>query len=460
MKTVETELEKAAAEYRAAGASVRPQAWNPRRRISRPWTAAVATAALVLMLGLPALLLLPSDEERGVVNDGQPTFSGVLGSIVDLLPDEFDLERATPLLALEGNPEEVATHYLDTRIATVEPGVTQVEEQGGYTLVQWAWGRLLDPDSGGGDRGQTGWLVLRPILRGYEVVAATTDGVDLSDVTLRDGVVSGAIEGSSGELIAADVLNLDGSPVDSALHPDGFSPDSMNRWGTSGASSPPLVIEISVTEPVVVRVTQVGGTLLSVSEVVLGSETLDSEGETQRVEQLAGQPLTDQQFDAVFGTEDAVDIIRESAFLIHARDQDAPNLGFFGLYGARATSADGIEFDRPVECIFQHGMDEGLSGHQCGPDVTLDLPGISLTNSCADPGVTMISAWAINPEVEEYELAFSDGSSMLLEPTRGYLIWAWRNTKQLTDIRAENASTEVQDAVDDAVSRLPHVPCE
>jgi hypothetical protein len=168
---------------------------------------------------------------------------------------------------------------------------------------------------------------------------------------------------------------------------------------------------------------------------------------------MPGPPLTDQQFEEVFGNQDSADVIRDSAFLAHTRDQDG--LGVFSLYGATANSADGIVFEQPVNCIYEHGMDGAISGSQCGPAVSLDKPGIALSSSCANPDVTMFSAWAINPEVELYELIFSDGSNALLEPNRGYVIWAWRNTKQLADIRVDHASPEVQSAVRDYVNTAP-----
>jgi hypothetical protein len=250
--------------------------------------AIIAGFAAVLLFGVVAFLV--SGERADPATDAQTTFSGLLASIVDLLPDGFDPEQATPLLTLEGNPEEIATQYLETRIPTIGAGVTRVAEQDGYTLVQWAWGRLLNPDDSQSERGETGWLLLRPIPRGYEVVAATTDGVDLSDLTLSDGAVKGVVESNSDEFIGADVLNLAGSPVDSAPHPDGFFPDAMSLWGTAGADTPPLTLDVPVSEQVVIRVTRVGGTLLSISEVILGSDPAQEEA-ARGAQQMPGPPL-------------------------------------------------------------------------------------------------------------------------------------------------------------------------
>ena len=422
-----------------------------RRRL-RLMLAFGASFAAALLFGAVAVLV--SGDGAGPAGNPQPRFSGLLGSVVGQLPNGFDPEQAAPLLTNEGNPEEIATQYLESRLSFIDVGVSGVEEQGGYTLVHWAWGRLLNPNDSQSERGERGWLLLRPILRGYEVVAATTDGVDLSDLTLSEGAVTGAVASDSGEFIGADVLSLGGSPVESAPHPDGFFPDADFLWGTAGASNPPLTLDIPVSEPVIIRINRVGGTLLSVSEVILGSPAPEDVDRTQS----SGPPLTDQQFEEVFSNEDSGVVIRDSAFLAHSRDQDG--LGVFSLYGAKANSAGGIEFDQPVNCIYEHGMDGGVGGIVCGPDVSLDTPGITLTSSCVDPDVTMFSAWAINPEVELYELVFSDGSNARLEPDRGYVIWAWRNTKHLVDIRADNASPEVQRAVDDHANALADPPCD
>lgn len=424
-----------------------------RRRRFRPALTFVASFAAVVLFGAVAVFV--SGDAAGPANDAEPAFSGLLGSIVELLPDGFDPEQAPSLLTLEGSPDETATLYLETRIPVVEPGVKRVEEQDGYTLVQWAWGNHLDSDYAGGDRGLTGWLLLRPIPRGFEVVAATTDGVDLSGLTLSDGVVDGVVESDSGELIGADVLNLDGSIVEGAPHPNGFNPDAMTLWGTAGAGNPPLELDVPVSGPVVIRVNQVGGTFLSISEVVIGSAAEDMAlGE----QQVPGRPISDQLFDEVFGNEESADFVRESATFIHARDQD--DIGLFSLYAAAATSDDGVEFDQPVMCIYQYGRDGGVRGSKCGPDVSLDQPGVAVSSSCGNPDVTMFSAWALNPEVEVVEFTFSDGFSELLDPNMGFLIWAWRNTKQLTGIRVDNASPEVERAVGEFIGTLPHAPCD
>lgn len=282
---------------------------TPGRRPLRPMLAFIASFAAVLLFGVLAMLI--SGESTGPADDGQAEFSGLLGSIIDLLPEGFEPEHAASLLTLEGNPETIAAEYLEIRIPTIGAGVTRVEEQDGYTLVQWAWGRLLNPDDSQSERGETGWLLLRPTARGHEVIAATTDGVDLSDLTVSEGAVKGTVESDSGQFIGADVLSLEGWPVESAPYPDGVFPDADFLWGTAGASKPPLALDVPVSEPVVVRVNRVGGTLLSISEVVLGSDLAPGDV-GQGVEPMPGTALNEQQFEEVFGDEEPGVVIRET----------------------------------------------------------------------------------------------------------------------------------------------------
>jgi hypothetical protein len=196
-----------------------------------------------------------------------PMSTGLLGSVVDQLPDGFNLEQATPVFIMDGNPEAVAIEYLESRFVLYGVAITQVEEEDGYTLVQWAWGRLVDESEL--EDGETGWLVMRPTAGGLEILAATTDGVDLSDLAVTDGSLRGLVQSNNGQEVGVDVLNLDGTPVDSAPNPEGM-PDADFMWGTAGAGSPPLMLDLHVSGKVLVRVNLVGGGLLSISEVVLG----------------------------------------------------------------------------------------------------------------------------------------------------------------------------------------------
>lgn len=257
----------------------------------RPGLAAPAAVVAVMILAAPVIWLSagrgggeapatsPStqpartDTTRPVVTatPANPLrFGGLLGSVMDLLPDGFDPESASPLLVMDASPEEAAMRYLETRNLTTDVGISRVEEQDGYTLVRWAWGRLLDELEL--EQGESGWLLMVSTSRGFEVLAAITEDVDLSDINVTDGQLRGTVRSGTDQQMGVDVLNMDATPVASAPNPEGM-PDADFRWGTAGAGTPPLRLDLRVTEPVILRVNLVGGALLSISEVIFGQSS-------------------------------------------------------------------------------------------------------------------------------------------------------------------------------------------
>lgn len=75
--------------------------------------------------------------------------------------------------------------------------------------------------------------------------------------------------------MGVDVLDLDETPVASAPNPEGM-PDADFLWGTAEEGTPPLTLDLPVSQPVILRVNRVGGALLSISEVILGQSGDDS----------------------------------------------------------------------------------------------------------------------------------------------------------------------------------------
>ncbi|MGH8913663.1 MAG: hypothetical protein ACRDZM_04010 [Acidimicrobiia bacterium] len=128
------------------------------------------------------------------------------------------------------------------------------------------------------EQGHRGWLLMRSTTRGLEILAATTEGIDLSDLAISKGSLRGVIQSNTDDYLGADVLSLDEKPVASAPNPDGFTPESDFPWGTAGAGTPPLALDLPVAEPVILRVNRVGGTLLSISEVILGEDSTAGDG--------------------------------------------------------------------------------------------------------------------------------------------------------------------------------------
>jgi hypothetical protein len=250
----------------------------------RPGLAAPAAVMAVLILAAP-LIWLSTQRGGGPATDtsqpvattvpaNPPAFDALLGSIIGQLPDSFNPELARPVFAMDAGAEETALTYLETRHLPDDVGVSRIEQQDGYTLVRWTWGQGLGETQT--EQGQIGWLLMTPTRRGFEILASTTDSIDLSGLSLTAGTLRGEVRSSTDEYIGVDVLNLDETPVASAPNPEGM-PDADFLWGTAGSGTTPLTVDMPVSEPVVVRVNRVGGTMVSVSEVVFGQPDVDDE---------------------------------------------------------------------------------------------------------------------------------------------------------------------------------------
>lgn len=219
----------------------------------RPSLAAPAAVVAVMAIAAPVIWLNADRGDGGPSSASAPTtqavttetsqpgattttetssgLGGQLGAIIDQLPEGFDLDQASPIFALDAGPEEAALRYLETRHLPDAVGIRGVEERGAYTLVHWAWGRLLDETAI--EQGESGWLVMRSTGAGHEILVATTDGIDLSDVIVtEDGHIIGGVTSTTDQEIGVDVFDLDETAVDSAPNPEGM-PDADFLWGTA-----------------------------------------------------------------------------------------------------------------------------------------------------------------------------------------------------------------------------------
>ena len=192
----------------------------------------------------------------------------VVDALLSSLPDGFDLLGATPIFSGQGSAAEVALGYLADRLpdsSSLGVRLDSVEPAAEWLLARWVWG---DPDGESG----SGYLILFEDDHGVDVLAATTDGVDLSGLSLQDGRLRGSVVTGIPGTLGADVVNNDGQPVSGSPYPDGFIPEADYRWGTAGSSdSGSLTLDIGpISGPVAVRINLVGGTLLSISELMLG----------------------------------------------------------------------------------------------------------------------------------------------------------------------------------------------
>jgi hypothetical protein len=188
--------------------------------------------------------------------------------LLSSLPHGFDLLDATPIFSGQGSAAEVALRYLADRLpnaSSLGVRLESVEPAYEWLLARWVWG---DPEG----ESVGGYLILFEDDQGVDVLAATTDGVDLSELSLQDGRLRGSVVTGSSATLGADVVGHDGQPVSGSPYPDGFIPEADLRWGTAGSSdSGSLTLDIGpISEPVAVRINLVGGTLLSISELMFG----------------------------------------------------------------------------------------------------------------------------------------------------------------------------------------------
>ncbi len=237
----------------------------PTARSRRRVHVAVAAAA-VLVVVMAGLVLRPDD-----TND----ISTVPADTPDQpagLPSTFDASTAPFTFSAPGDAEAVTNAYLRARFPDYPaPGVVAgpVTGDGSQAVATWAL-------TGEGSAPYGGTILLRSDNGEWGVVAATTDGVDLSRVTFDGRRVQGGITYSGVDLLAVDVTDLADEPVEGAPRPNGY-PGANYRYGTAGESDTgTFVLDLAATdEAVIVRAQHVGGTLLSIAEVALVAPPLD-----------------------------------------------------------------------------------------------------------------------------------------------------------------------------------------
>lgn len=244
----------------------------PRRRPRRMLVSAAAVVVLVAVVGVG--LIFRDDDRTVEIDSVAPT------TMPQELPPWFDPATATVVFdTAYDEPRAAAQDYLRARFPDFPaPGVTitDVSADDGLATADWA---LQEPEP---EFRYHGKVFLRLVDDSWDVVASTTDGVRLSGLERQDARLVGEATSEGVDMLALDVLGLDGEPVADAPEPDGY-PGAGYRFGTAGVSDTgPSSADIAVPanievgdEPVIVRAQHVGGTLLSVAEVVFpgpGSE--------------------------------------------------------------------------------------------------------------------------------------------------------------------------------------------
>lgn len=260
---------------------------------------------------LPTPVPLQSPDPGAEAGSGtSPTPESRLDEAMASLPPAMDLSTAPAVFERAGTAQEVADAYLEDRFGAASVaalGITaQPHETEAPVLVfGWGWRSEVEPGVDGGESEQ-GLLFLRQTDGGYEVVAATTSGVDTSQLRVEGSSVTGQILDATGQTMFADVLTADGEPVPSSPRPDGFTPDAPIRFGTAagpseepGASALALDIPIGSEPFVIVRVHLVGGTILAVTEHTLVNDADLTEPDQDSPPEAAPAPWAEAATDLV-----------------------------------------------------------------------------------------------------------------------------------------------------------------
>lgn len=238
----ETELEDRVRDTLRAVAAATPVMPLTRQRQRRPWLGAAIAAAAVVAVVVGLALNAGDGEQRPEVEVAAPAAEP------SDLPRGFDLRTASPVFTAAGDPDTVAAAYLRSRLprgAEVEPAVPDGEMQ----LVRWTSGAELEGVFA------TGGVHLRYVDGEWAVVAATTDSIDLSDLSYDGERLSGVIRSSSDEMLAAEILDWRGERVRNAPEPIDGQPGE-------------LALDVEHRQaPTVLRVNLLGGTILAVAEV-------------------------------------------------------------------------------------------------------------------------------------------------------------------------------------------------
>ncbi|HUR50184.1 MAG TPA: hypothetical protein VMY88_11740 [Acidimicrobiales bacterium] len=235
-----------------------PSATRPGRRPRPPRRAALAVAACVVVVaGLAAVAA-----SRG---EGGDQHVQVTSPASPAVPSGYDVATATPVFSADGMPDEVAEAYLRARFPDhPAPDIRRepARVDGERATVNWSTG---DDEA---HRIAKGELVLRRTANRWAVITSTTGEVDVSGLTYDGTRVRGVVRSTSDNSLFADVLDWKGDPVRGAPRPEG-QPGAAYRYGTAaGPAKQSLEIDVPApSQPAVVRVYLVGGTILSVSEL-------------------------------------------------------------------------------------------------------------------------------------------------------------------------------------------------
>ena len=198
-----------------------------------------AAAAVIVVVGVVGLTRGGPDElvpptAPAVTEQGPAPSAAALAvfdaEIISLLPPDFDPWNAPKLHTQVGTPEFAALAYLGSRLPDMEETlgveILEVVDAGyGFSAARWAFGDALDGVDDPTNGFFAGWVLMRDKAGTQDVLASTTDRVDLSDLRIDDGVVVGEVTSSQIDALALDLLSLDLQPIPSSPLPEGRTPE-------------------------------------------------------------------------------------------------------------------------------------------------------------------------------------------------------------------------------------------
>ena len=202
-------------------------------------------AALVVLLGAVGLVLRAADDDEVTVSSPSGTTAPDVAPVRPSPSDRPGLSDG-PIFTAEGDASEVFHEYRQTRLPDVS---TEVMTADGVAAGRWSF----EDDSG---QVASGTVHLAYLSEQWAVVEAETDGVAVDDLRVEGGTLRATISTTNVNSFVVEVLDLDGS--------------RLRGSERIGPTEGPLDLDVTIgDQPVVLRVQLIGGTMLSITELMV-----------------------------------------------------------------------------------------------------------------------------------------------------------------------------------------------
>jgi hypothetical protein len=233
------------------------------RRARRPRRRAQAlvgfAAAVAVAVPIAVVLVDDGDADGPTAEVGAATQEPVADGTI-LGADGTPLRAAAPLFVADGSPSDVALQYLNQRVTPELVRIDGTDLVADTALVRWS---ALDD----GGVGTPGTVELHRVGGRWGVYASTSSSITV-DVTMTGETLTGRVTTTDADLLCVDVVTPLGAPVPGSPFPEGNGGEALR--GTAGCANSRVDVSLVVgLQPVVVRATLVGGSVLSISETRL-----------------------------------------------------------------------------------------------------------------------------------------------------------------------------------------------